>query len=518
MPSITTTVNPGRRTVLIMTSLVLALIPMQLDALVTAPAVPTIAGDLGGFDKIAWITTSYLLTMAIGMVASGRVGDMFGRRNVLVTALLVFLGGTMWAALSGDMTALIVGRAIQGLGAGMTFTSVLASVADVAPPEKRAKYQAVFGAVAPFSMIAGPWAGGLVTDHLGWRWIFWLNTPIVVLALVGVLLMLRLPRRRTGGRVDLPGMAALSLASAGLTLGASWGGQYGWASGHVLIAAITGAVGIVGVWYAERRAPQPILPLNLFTNRAVLMSFVVMFLGTGAVMMSAVAYLPVFLQIVQGESASSSGLLLLPMLLPAIATALGIGRWTTRSSRFRPVLIAGAVLLALGCSLLATVGTTTPLWQASAWMILTGAGVGMLMQTPLVLVQNTAPRHEIGAATGSASFLRMIGGAIGVGVLGSAFVNRFASQVSGAGVPGTAGLDIANVGPDRLQTLSPAAHEAVLDAAASANSQLFWIAALLAVLAVVAALVTPRSGVSGPSPEEAAPADERDPAVAAVES
>lgn len=486
----TSTTRPTAiRVVPIMVSLILALFPVQLDAMVTAPAMPLIAGSFGSLEQMAWISTAYLLTMAIGMILSGRIGDMFGRRPVLVTALAVFLGGSLWAAMSTDMTTLILARGVQGLGAGMTFTTLLSTVADIAPPEKRARYQGVFGAVAPVSMIAGPWVGGLVTEHLGWRWIFWLNTPIVALALLGVVLLLRVPARNTGGRVDLPGLVALVVASTGLTLAASWGGQYGWTSTHVLAAAAVGVAGIIGVWYAERRAVQPFLPLGLFANRPVLSSFAIMVLGPGAVMMTAVGYLPVFLEIVQGKSASNSGLLLLPMLLPAMLVAVTVGRWTNRPGRFRVALVIGTAVLTAGCVLLATMGAGTSGWQAACWMVVTGAGVGFLFQTPLVLVQNAAPAAEVGAATGSASYMRMIGGAVGVGALGSVFVNRFAASLSGAAAPGVSGLDVSSLGPDRVAALPPAAQHVVLDAAASANSVLFWVAAALAALAFVAALL-----------------------------
>ncbi len=503
MDATTEQARPPIHVVPVLASLVLALVPVQLDALVTAPAIPNIVGSLGGFDQIAWIVTAYLLTMAVGMVLSGRMGDLFGRRAVLIAALLAFLAGTLTCALAGTMSELIVGRAVQGLGAGMTITSLLAAVADIAPPGKRAQYQAVFGAVAPFSMILGPWVGGLVTDHLGWRWIFWLNTPLVILSLVGVVAVLRLPRNAGGGRIDLPGMVALSVASAGVTLAATWGGQYGWASGHVLAAAVVGAVGVAGIWLTERRAAQPVLPLQLFTDRSVLSSLAVMFLATGAIMSTAIAYLPVFLQLVQGRSASSSGLLLLPMLVPAIALALGVGRWTTREDRFRAVLMVGSSLVAVGCAGLALLGTSTSVWAGVAAMMVLGAGLGLLLQTPLVLVQNRVPQHEVGAATGTAQYLRKIGGAIGVGALGSVFVNRFATDVAASGVPGTAGLDIAHVGPHQLDALSPAAHAAVLNAAASANSQLFWIGVGLALLAVAAAVLAPRLRPSE-APDDAA--------------
>jgi EmrB/QacA subfamily drug resistance transporter len=485
----------GRKLWPIMVSLVLALIPVQLDGLVAATAMPTIAGDLGGFDKIAWIATSFLLAMAIGTVVSGRLGDMFGRRRLLLAALGVFFVGSLWSGISTGMTELIFARAVQGIGAGMTFTSLLASVADIVPPEKRARYQGVFGAVAPFTMIIGPWVGGLITDHLGWRWIFLLNLPLVALAMTGIAVLLRLPKTHRGGRVDIAGLISVSVAAAGIVLAVSWGGnQYPWLSWQVIGAAVIGLAGVGAIVFAERRAVNPVLPLDLFRNRSVLMAFAVMALAAGAVMMASMNYLPVFLQVVQGHSAGNSGLLLLPMLLPAIAVAMLIGGWTSKGGRFRPVMIAGTVLMTVSAALLATMGTGTPGLQTALYMVLAGAGVGLLFQTPLVLVQNSAPAAEVGAATGAASFLRNVGGAVGVGGLGALFGSRFAGYLTDHPATGTSGLNIGNLGPAQLGALPAGAHRAVLDAAVSANSTLFWAAAIVGALAVVAAWAVPRPG------------------------
>ncbi|WP_084614724.1 MFS transporter [Nakamurella lactea] len=483
----------GRKLWPIMVSLVLALIPVQLDGLVAATAMPTIAGDLGGFDRIAWIATSFLLAMAIGTVVAGRLGDMFGRRRLLLAALAVFFLGSLWSGISTSMTELILARALQGIGAGMTFTSLLASVADIAPPEKRARYQGVFGAVAPFSMIIGPWVGGLITDHLGWRWIFLLNLPLVAIAMTGIAVLLRLPKTHRGGRVDVAGLISVSVAAAGIVLAVSWGGnQYPWLSWQVIGAAMVGLLGVAATVYAERRAVNPVLPLDLFRNRSVLMAFCVMALAPGAVMMASMNYLPVFLQVVQGHSASNSGLLLLPMLLPAIAVAMLVGGWTSKGNRFRPVMIAGTALLAVSSALLATMTSGTPGLLTAVFMVLGGAGIGLLFQTPLVLVQNSAPAGEVGAATGAASFLRSVGGAIGVGGLGALFGSRFSDYLTSHPATGTAGMSIGDLGPAQLAALPADAHRTVIDAAVSANSILFWAAAVVAALAVVAAWAVPR--------------------------
>ncbi|RHA44597.1 MFS transporter, partial [Cellulomonas rhizosphaerae] len=296
--------------------------------------------------------------------------------------------------------------------------------------------------------------------------------------------------RPSGGRVDVAGLIAITVASAGVVLAVTWGGhEYSWFSGHVLGAAFVGLAGIVAVLAVEARAEQPVLPLDLFRNRAVVSSFAVLFLAMGAVMMATLNFVPLFLQIVQGRSASSSGLLLLPMLLPSIGVALATGAWTSKGSRFRPVMIAGTGLLALACVLMATIGTGSSPWVTAGCMVAVGAGIGLLFQTPIVLVQNSAPAAEVGAATGAGTFTRTIGGAIGVGALGALFTSTFASSLGSAALPG--GADASSLTPDALAGLSTAAHAAVVSAVADGTTALFWGAAVAAALALVAALAVP---------------------------
>ncbi|WP_168207574.1 MFS transporter [Microlunatus elymi] len=475
-----------------MISLILALVPLQLDGLVAATAAPTIAGELGGFGQIAWIATTYLLTMAVGTITAGRIGDMFGRKTTLLTALLIFLAGSAAAGLAGSMAWLITARAIQGLGGGMVLTTLMAVIADVAPPDKRSRYQSVMGAVAPISMIIGPWIGGLVTEHLGWRWIFLLNLPLVTIAVIGVAILLKLPSRRTGGRVDIGGLTALSIASTAIVLAMTWGGhQYAWDSPQVIGAAVVGLLALLALLIIERRTAHPVMPPQLFGNRAVLVSMVIMFLSTGAIMMAAMNYLPIFLQLVQGQSASNSGLLLLPMLLSAIAVSMITGLFTTQPGRFRPALIIGTSVLAVACGLLATMDTGTSSWLTGAYMALVGVGLGMLFQTPLVLIQNASPAGEVGAATGSAMFLRTIGGSIGVGALGSLFTGTLAGHLTDHGA--AAGrTDPAALTPAQVHGLPDQLQQLIAQATAAGTSAMFWAACAAAVVAVVAALLVPR--------------------------
>jgi EmrB/QacA subfamily drug resistance transporter len=476
----------GRRIAWIMASLILAIVPVQLDALVAATALPTIAGDLGGFGQLAWIATSYLLAMAVGTIAAGRLGDLTGRRTMLLIALAVFGLGSAVSGLAPGMGVLIAARVLQGLGAGMTFTNLLAVVADVAPPEKRARYHGIVAAIAPVSMLVGPWVGGIITDHLGWRWIFWLNVPLVALAMVGVALLVRLPAPTLRGRVDVAGLALATLAGSGIVLAVTWGGnQYAWTSWQVLTAAVAGVAGLAGLLAVERRAAHPVLPLHLFSRRAVALSLAILAVGMGVVLMTATNYLPLFLELVQGRSAADSGLLLLPLLLPSIATGLLVGRWATTSGRMRGAMVTGTAALTIASVLLATMTSATPPLLTGTYQVLAGVGVGMLFQTPMVLIQNSVDRSEVGAASGTAGFVRMLGAAIGTGALGSLFAATVQTRLP-------QGLEAATLTPDVVGSLPDAARTAVQHAVASGSSALFWVMSGLSAVALVAALALPR--------------------------
>ena len=499
----------GRALVLVMVSLLLALVPLQMDGLVAATAVPTIVGELGGFAQIAWVATAYLLTMAIGTVLAGRIGDMLGRKPLHLAALVVFLGGSAWAGLASGMTEFVCARAVQGFGAGLALTTVIAIVADIAPPQDRAKYGGLLAAVAPVSMIAGPALGGVITDHLGWRWIFLLNLPLIAISIAVAAVAMHLPRGLAKGRVDVAGVVLASLGSAGVVLAAAWGGsQYSWDSAQVLLAGLVGVLAFVALVFVERLAEHPVLPPGLFSDRTVVACLVIMFCAMGAVLMGATNFVPVFQQLVQHQSAASSGLLLLPLLLPAIALAVLSGQYLSRSGRFREVLLVGTAVLSAGCALLATMGPATPAWLTSCYLVLAGAGLGLLFQTPLVLVQNTAPAEQVGAATGTATYLRMLGGAIGVAALGALFTSMVGSSLATAAVPGLDATAVASLTPGQLADLSPSAVTALGHAVSSGTSALFWVCVALGLVALVAAACVParRAGAGSEAGVEAVPA------------
>lgn len=476
-----------------MASLLMAILPLQLDALVTATAVPTVVGDLGGFQHIAWVATVYLLAMAIGTLVAGRLGDMFGRKTFHLLALSMFAAGSAWAGLASGMTEFIAARAIQGLGAGMAITTVLAIVSDIAPPHLRARYQGILGAIAPISMIAGPVVGGVVTDHLGWRWIFLLNLPVVAVAIVVAVLLLRLSRPRVVGRIDTAGLALAALSACGVVLCVTWAGQYGWTSPQSWLAGLIGLLAFAGLVPVERRAAHPVLPIHQLSKRSLVLCIVIMFCGAGAVLMAAANFVPIFQQWSQHQTASSSGLLLVPMLVPAIIMVVVSGQYLTKVAWFRETLIAGAALLTLGCGLLATMTADTPVWLTACFLAITGGGVGMLMKTPLVLVQNNVPPDHVGAATGAVTYFRMLGGALGVAALGTLFSSTVRSDLQSVPHTGVTASVLSTHTPDDVAGLSAPAQRAIAEAVASGISALFWVTLALSAIALVAALAMPRN-------------------------
>ena len=482
----------------IMVSLLIAILPLQLDALVTATAVPTVVGDLGGFKQIAWVSTVYLLTMAVGTLVAGRLGDMFGRKTFHLLALTLFFAGSAWTGLSLDMADFIAARALQGLGAGMAITTVLSIVPDIAPAHLRSRYQGLLGVMAPISMIAGPIIGGVLTDHLGWRWIFLLNLPVIAIAITVAAVFLRLPRRQVSGPIDLTGMVLASIGACGAVLAVTWAGLHGWSSPPVWLAGLVGVLAFAGLVPAELRAAHPVLPVRQLSKRTLVMCIVIMFCGAGAVLMAVANFVPIFQQWTQHQSASSSGLLLLPMLLPAIVMVVACGQYLTKADRFRETLIAGAALLALGCGLLATMTVRSPVWLTACFLAVAGAGVGMLMKTPLVLLQNNVPPDHVGAATGTATYFRMLGGALGVGVLGTLFSSTAQRALQAAPRAGVDASVLSTHTPDDAAGLSAQAQQAVAEAVASGMSALFWVTLVLSAIAVVAAVAVPR-GVRTPT-------------------
>jgi EmrB/QacA subfamily drug resistance transporter len=472
------------RTVFI--ALMLGMFLAALDQTIVSVALPTIVGDLGGLNHLSWVVTSYLLASTVSTPIYGKLGDMYGRKPVFLVAILIFLAGSMLAGLSESMAELIGFRALQGIGAGGLMVGAQAIIADIVPPRDRGRYMGVIGSVFAIASVAGPLLGGFLVTNLSWRWVFYVNMPVGILAVLIVSTRLHLHTPHMRHRIDYLGAALLSAGVGALILLATWGGtEYAWGSNEIIGLGIVGvAVLAVFVWW-ERRAAEPLLPLQLFRSRifsvANAMGFTI-----GMAMFGAIIFIPLFLQIVYGVSAKSSGLRTIPLMAGLLITAILSGRTISRIGRYRPFPIAGTAVLVVGMFLLSLLGVDTPPWVASAYMVVVGVGLGLVMQVLVLAVQNDARPQEIGVATSSATFFRSMGGAFGVALFGTIFASRLSDQLAGLPQRVTARLgNGVQLNPTQIDQLPPRVHDVVLHAFAHALSGVFLFGMALSLVPFV---------------------------------
>ncbi|MGH8999186.1 MAG: MDR family MFS transporter, partial [Acidimicrobiia bacterium] len=425
-----------RQVVVVFSGLMLGLLLAGLDHTIVATALPTIVGDLGGLDQLSWVVTAYLLATTVSAPLYGKLGDLYGRKRCFQGAIVIFLAGSALCGAAQNMAQLIAFRALQGLGGGGLIVLAQAIVGDVVSPRERGRYQGYLGAVFGVSSVLGPLIGGFFTDHLTWRWAFYVNLPLgaVALAVTGAVLPDAAARLRP--RIDAAGAVLLSATVTGFVLVTSWGGnQYAWGSAPVVgVAAAT--VALAGAFLAvERRASDPVLPLRLFRNRIFAVIAAASFL-VGAAMFATFSFLPVFLQVVGGASATTSGLLLVPLMAGLLASSITTGRVISRTGRYRTFPIAGTALSAAGLALFSSMGPGTTLVMAGLYMAFFGIGIGMVMPVLVLVIQNAVEHSELGVATSTAWFLRSVGGSVGVALLGAAFASRLAGSPAGARVGG----------------------------------------------------------------------------------
>ncbi|MEU3346786.1 MDR family MFS transporter [Streptomyces sp. NPDC006700] len=481
-----------REIMVTMSGLVIALLLAMLDNMIVAPALPTIVGDLGGLNHLAWVTTGYILASTVATPIWGKLGDLLGRRITFLSSIVIFLVGSALCGMSQNMGELVGFRALQGLGAGGLMVGVMAVVAEIVPPRERGKYQGVMMAVMPVAMIGGPLAGGFITDHLSWRWAFYVNLPLGVVALLVCWFTLaRLPRGTGRVRIDWTGAALLTVWITALVLITSWGGnEYDWSSAMIIGLAVVTVVAFAAFVLVERRAAEPIMPLSVFGNRnfslAGALSFIV-----GFALFGGVTFLPQFQQFVQGSSATNSGLLLMPMMLASMVLSLAGGAVISRTGRYRALPIAGSVLMAVGLGLFATMDTGTSRTVTSLYMVVLGAGMGCLMQTTMLIAQNNAPLKDMGAATGAATFLRNMGGSLGVSLLGSLYATTLTdSVVSHGGMTAGSGgsASVSQMTPEVLKSLPEAARHVFQQAVTDGVSSVFTWGAVVACAGLLIAL------------------------------
>jgi EmrB/QacA subfamily drug resistance transporter len=470
-------------------ALILVFLLASLDQTIVSTALPTIVGELGGLQHLSWVVTAYLLASTVSGPLYGKFGDLYGRKVVLQTAIVIFLVGSALCGASQNMAQLISFRAVQGLGAGGLIVTAIAVVGDVIPPRDRGRYQGIFGAVFGVSTIIGPLLGGFFVDNLSWRWIFYVNVPIgaVAFAVIGAVFRVRPTHRQH--KVDYLGAALLAGGLSAVVLFTSLGGTtWAWDSAQIIALVVIAVVSIASFVFVESRVTEPILPLSLFRNRTFRVTSGIGFI-VGLALFGAVTYLPLYLQVVKGVSPTRSGLQLTPLMLGLLITSILSGQLITRWGRYRIFPIVGTAVITVGMVLLSRLGTGTSLWTAALDMVVLGLGLGLVMQVLVLAVQNSVDYRDLGVATSGSTMFRSIGGAIGVSLFGAIFSNRLNTELAER-IPAAVHLP-ATTAPATIKALPPAVRDSYVHALTAALSPVFMVAAAISSFAFVLSLFLP---------------------------
>ncbi|HEX8907276.1 MAG TPA: MDR family MFS transporter [Longimicrobiaceae bacterium] len=467
----------------VFSGLLLVMLLAALDSTIVATALPTIVGELGGVGHLAWVVTAYLLAQTVVTPLYGKLGDLYGRKRVLQSAVVIFLLGSALCGQARSLEALIIFRALQGLGGGGLMVSSMAAVGDVIPPRERGRYQGIFGAVFGLSSVAGPLLGGFFTTNLSWRWIFYINLPLGIVAMLVLAATLPANPERKRHRIDWLGAGALAVALSGIILMTDLGGTtYPWGSPPIVGLGVLSVVALALFLWVERRAAEPVLPLRLFRNRIFSVSSA---LGVvvGFAMFGSITYLPLFLQMVKGASPTSSGLQLLPVMGGMLVTSITSGQLISRWGRYRVFPIMGTAVMTAGLFLLSRMHADTSLLTASAFMLVVGMGLGMVMQVLVLAVQNSVEYEDLGVATSGATLFRSIGGSLGTAVLGAVFASELTRALSRVMPGGARAVMGGGLDPGAVQRMPAGARALFLGAFTDALDVLFLVAAFVGVAA-----------------------------------
>ena len=493
--------HPDHRFWAVYASLLVVMFLSAMDQTIVGTALPTIVGDLGGAAHMAWILTAYTLAITVAMPVYGKLGDLVGRKNLFLVAIALFLVGSALCGTANTMTQLIIYRFIQGLGGGGLMISSQAITGDLIPPRVRGTYMAPMGAMFGIASILGPIIGGWLTDSVSWRWTFWINLPLGVLAFIAIALVLRLPSSRLTSPIDWWGLVFMNAGAVAIVLMATWGGnQYAWTS-PVIIGLGTAGLICWGLFaYVETRAADPILPWSILTNRTFIVSTAVGMLAMGG-MIGVMSYLPTYLQMVYAYSATASGLLLVPITIGMLVSSILSGILVSRTDRYKIYPVLGPLVAAGASFWLSRLSTTSPVWEISAATFFMGAGIGMFFQLLVTVVQNAIEARHLGTATSGNNFFREVGVSLGASLIGAAFSSGLTSNLTDrigelarsadpavlASLGQFREADTSSLTPALVNQLPAALHDAVANSYADALLPIFaWMIPLFVVTSVVA--------------------------------
>lgn len=498
-----------RQVMTVLGGLLLALFLAALDATMVSTALPTMAGELGGLDELPWVLTAYLLTSTASTPLWGKFSDLFGRRRTFQVAITWFLVASALSGASQDMVQLVLGRGLQGIGGGGMMALTFVIIGDLVSPRERGRYMGWFTGTFTAASLAGPVLGGFFVDQASWRWIFYVKIPFGLLALVVVHRVLRLPAVAVRRRIDVEGAGLLVTAVVTLILVMVWGGdRLAWSSPTILALGAASLAAVIAFVWQERRAQEPIIPLRLFRSRVVALAFVAS-LGAGAAMMAAGSFLPLFLQVVAGASATTSGLALAPMMVSLTVSSMVAGNLMTRIGRYKVFIVVGPALTIAGLAGLTQLDDTAPWATLLPSVTLLGLGMGLFMPTTTTLTQNALPPADLGVGTATLTFTRNLGQTIGIGGFGAALAARIDSVLADRLPPGSA-LEVDELlsTPEEIRQLPLALQDAVVDAVGQATTLVFVLAVPVAVVILLASLFIPElplrtwSAHAGPGQEQ----------------